>query len=495
MEKIYKLPLEDVNENTALITNLFFSNGDFVSKDEIIYSFETTKAAIDVAAENSGYIYYSVEEGRNYEVGEEICLITDSKNLDINVFLESRKSKEINKKDNENYTLTRKAQALANKLKIDLNNIDLQGIIREKDIYKFLNSSTKNNFNTRGSIIYLDVKNEFIRDLLSDNSFKKLTSEEKIKLYRQNGHIIGNNVKFESGALIISNKIHIENNVTIGENTIIESPIVNIGKNSKIGKNCQFVASIINIGSDNIISDKVNVDISGGRNFDSELIMARGCLISSDVYINVCHQVKLGDQVALSPRSMLFTHSYWQSVLDGYTSNFGSIEMKDNSWLGAAAQILPNVIIGEGSIIMSNSVVNTNVKNYSLVGGVPAIQIRENIKRVLSLEQKINELKNIFKELIRYLAESGFTVEQLSDNSVRIKKDKTNQTIYFVFGDELYQAGHDITICLNRNNEIKKKSKCLFCIEEKSYKGSLSIVESQLLTFFRRKGLRFYESF
>lgn len=41
--------------------------------------------------------------------------------------------------------------------------------------------------------------------------------------------------------------------------------------------------------------------------------------------------------------------------------------------------ILPGVVIGEGAVIAAGSVVTKNIKEYSIVAGVPAKVIREKI--------------------------------------------------------------------------------------------------------------------
>ena len=56
--------------------------------------------------------------------------------------------------------------------------------------------------------------------------------------------------------------------------------------------------------------------------------------------------------------------------------------IKDNVWIGLGATILKGVTIGEGAIIAAGAVVNKDVPPHTLVGGVPAKVIRENVKIV-----------------------------------------------------------------------------------------------------------------
>lgn len=50
----------------------------------------------------------------------------------------------------------------------------------------------------------------------------------------------------------------------------------------------------------------------------------------------------------------------------------GDIIIEDDVWIGAGSIILPGVKIGKGAVIASNAVVNKDVPEYAIVGGVPA---------------------------------------------------------------------------------------------------------------------------
>ena len=49
--KQYYLPAEDVNDEKATVVKLFFDSGDKVKKNDLIYTFETSKSVIDVESE------------------------------------------------------------------------------------------------------------------------------------------------------------------------------------------------------------------------------------------------------------------------------------------------------------------------------------------------------------------------------------------------------------------------------------------------------------
>lgn len=55
------------------------------------------------------------------------------------------------------------------------------------------------------------------------------------------------------------------------------------------------------------------------------------------------------------------------------------VTIEDNVWIGANVTILPGVVVGRGSVIAAGSVVTKSVPPNSLVAGVPAKVIKEQI--------------------------------------------------------------------------------------------------------------------
>lgn len=107
------------------------------------------------------------------------------------------------------------------------------------------------------------------------------------------------------------------------------------------------------------------------------LIMHNNVNIATDVYF-CTHDIM----------HLLFTND---KTLDGnYTFRTGSIEIYDNTFIGAKAMIMPNVKIGPNAIVAAGSVVTKDVPEGTVVGGNPA----KIIGSYYDIAKKRNEEKN-----------------------------------------------------------------------------------------------------
>jgi acetyltransferase-like isoleucine patch superfamily enzyme len=90
-------------------------------------------------------------------------------------------------------------------------------------------------------------------------------------------------------------------------------------------------------------------------------------------------RLTIGDRVAIAQRVMIILSSYANNSLyrDLFGSTFGDVVIERDAWIGAGAIILPNVTIGEGSIVGAGSVVTKSVPPLTIVAGNPARVIRQ----------------------------------------------------------------------------------------------------------------------
>lgn len=100
--------------------------------------------------------------------------------------------------------------------------------------------------------------------------------------------------------------------------------------------------------------------------------------LGKNIFINhACTFLDMGgitieDDVQIGPKVNLITENHPVDPSLRKHLDLKSILIKRNAWIGAGATILPGVTIGENSIVAAGAVVNKDVPDNCIVGGVPA---------------------------------------------------------------------------------------------------------------------------
>jgi acetyltransferase-like isoleucine patch superfamily enzyme len=113
-----------------------------------------------------------------------------------------------------------------------------------------------------------------------------------------------------------------------------------------------------------------------GYSIGKSIFIGEDLIISDGIHDK---KVIIEDRVAIGPRVTLIPNS---------TPNFsrirpyvkvvnGTIKVEKDAWIGAGVIILPNVTIGEGAVVGAGSVVTKDVPPFTVVGGVPAKEIKK----------------------------------------------------------------------------------------------------------------------
>lgn len=101
---------------------------------------------------------------------------------------------------------------------------------------------------------------------------------------------------------------------------------------------------------------------NGYMNFDSKIYCYNNIKIGNGVYISEGVTIIDSDVHSLNEKK-----------------NSEPIVIGDNVWIGINATILKGITIGDGAVIAAGSVVTKDIPPKSLVGGVPAKVLRENV--------------------------------------------------------------------------------------------------------------------
>jgi UDP-2-acetamido-3-amino-2,3-dideoxy-glucuronate N-acetyltransferase len=146
-------------------------------------------------------------------------------------------------------------------------------------------------------------------------------------------------------------------NVQFGENVVIWNYVV-VGDNARVGEGT-CVGSFCDIGKDVVIGKNCNIQ--------AHVTISNGCKIGNDVFI--------------APNSSLLNDKYPRSSL------LTPPVVKDHAVIGGGVTVLPDVTIGEKSIVGAGSVVTRTVLPRTVVAGVPA-------RFVMSLQEYEAKQKN-----------------------------------------------------------------------------------------------------
>jgi len=100
--------------------------------------------------------------------------------------------------------------------------------------------------------------------------------------------------------------------------------------------------------------------------------------IGKNVYINhLCSMldmgtITIGDNVLIGPKVNVLSEEHPVNPDERKALMVRPVVIKNGAWIGAGATILPGVTVGENSIVAAGAVVNKDVPDNTVVGGIPA---------------------------------------------------------------------------------------------------------------------------
>jgi acetyltransferase-like isoleucine patch superfamily enzyme len=114
---------------------------------------------------------------------------------------------------------------------------------------------------------------------------------------------------------------------------------------------------------------------------NATVVIRNGTVINPYVGIIAGQRVEIGEYCRIAAGVLIMDNDLHKHAVDNNKpiQDFKEVRIGNHCWIGMDAKILKGVTIGDGAIIAAGSIVTKDVKERTLVGGVPARLIRENV--------------------------------------------------------------------------------------------------------------------
>lgn len=192
----------------------------------------------------------------------------------------------------------------------------------------------------------------------------------------------------------------IQNKLRYKQSTIDKNCCINLA--SKIEENCHILENTI------VLNSNIKKYSYVGRNsIVQNANIGSFCSIANDVFIGLgTHPSHL---FSTSPLFYRVNNTFDIKLIetDYDFSEYQTIEIGHDVWIGARAMIMDGITIGDGAIIAANAVITKDVPPYAIMGGVPAkiIKHRFSAEKIKKLQLKqwwllpLIEIKKMMEEL------------------------------------------------------------------------------------------------
>jgi acetyltransferase-like isoleucine patch superfamily enzyme len=202
------------------------------------------------------------------------------------------------------------------------------------------------------------------------------------------------------GRLIIGDGCSIDKHVSLGifnggKISLGKGSVIKEGTNIHAGENAGITLSqgskvlshsVLRNGNKAILQAKSSISsycmiFPRENGYDGAFILGENSNIGDFTTIDTCDDVIIGDNVAVGPYCIFYTHDHDYKTGDiaawkGKVKT-GKIIISDGAWVGARVTILPGVNIGEKAVVAAGSVVTRDVLPGDIVGGIPAKPLKK----------------------------------------------------------------------------------------------------------------------
>jgi acetyltransferase-like isoleucine patch superfamily enzyme len=284
--------------------------------------------------------------------------------------------------------------------------------------------------------------------------------------------------RFENGSYIIAEHLKIGHNVQVGPHTTIRATECIIGDDVTIGAHNSFlvgqrleIGALTTIGNHNTMTARSitlgeyvfwdsHVTVGHGGKFspDAHLTVGSYSMICARITLNTNHRIDIAEYVGIGEDVAIWTHGSFLPILDGFPADFGPVSIGHHVWLPARTTVLPNRRIGNNVVIGTNSLINKDLPDGCLAGGIPVKILRENVypsEDASRNAQLVRQVLHDYAELATY-----------KDLHADLHYDEVKQTI--------------------------SCNAVVFDLTTLKAHGTLTRTEEDFRDYLRRRGIKFY---
>lgn len=165
---------------------------------------------------------------------------------------------------------------------------------------------------------------------------------------------------------------------------IDSSAKINLYGDLYLNKNAQgrnFRSSLLRMDKDSVLNVNGTFSFMYGADIivfqGGTLTLGKGSFVNSDCKIRCSKEIVIGEDCAISHDFTVMDSDV--HYLNG-SNNIKPVTIGNHVWIGTRVTILSGVSVGEGAVIAAGSLVKDDVPAFSLVAGIPAKVVRENVK-------------------------------------------------------------------------------------------------------------------
>jgi acetyltransferase-like isoleucine patch superfamily enzyme/glycine cleavage system H lipoate-binding protein len=499
------LTREDANTEYALLAEWLVEDRAEVAAGQPVCVVETTKATVEVESPGAGTIVQLYGEDAEVELGKTIAYVAESQ--DELASIDAKEEEEPAPRPAAgDRKATRKAVELAELHGIDLSAVEKRGFITEKDVEALILAHKAAaapaagpalaGVSTDGVTLPGTFDHERTTGALEPSSYERLVREQdkfralpsagKVRLLREYGAVVGDDVELGDGSLVVAPRIVISDAVRLGPRaTIVCEEAFAVGALTQFGADLELRCRRAFLGSG--IWGGRSVRVGGGGHRDPWATLAMGDLafVGDEVFVNVCRPVLIGREVFLTMRSMIVTHNIGHSVLEGFENRFAPVVLEDRSQVGLGAVLYAGARIGAEAIVASNSYVVGDIPAGSFAIGVPA-KATGSSSHKLSDARRLELARRFVDDLHELLALRGHDVSVLEDDGFEIEGTR----VQFI---ETYRGGVDapaVVLTLDVSGEVPDGVAVLDLLARRVH-GSGGAVLDSVREFCRKRGIKF----